>query len=134
MEENEKKPDSIVWTKEKGFYASKLTYGSNLSAPSIKLEDIKGWRIQGVDGANKNFSTRFDEIKSQMESLIEEYTWNEKIYSQTDYNFQPIVGQTYHLYERPDSTLFLSMIDPSQWKQKFIGSFKLDSTGKWIKQ
>lgn len=134
MDEEEKKPDSIVWSKEKGYYANKLSYGSNISAPSIKLEDIKGWRAQGVDGANKQFTTRFEEIRNQMESLIEEYSWNEKIYTQADYSFQPIVGQTYHLYERPDSTLFLSMIDPGQWKQKLIGSFRLDSSGKWIKQ
>jgi hypothetical protein len=34
---------------------------------------------------------------------------------------------------RNDDTTFLSLIPPEQWKQKYIGSFKLDSTQKWIK-
>jgi hypothetical protein len=68
-----------------------------------------------------------------MESLLEEYNWNETIYRHADYTFQPTVGKTYHLYEREDTTLFLSMIGPNEWNQKTIGSFRLESTGKWIK-
>jgi len=29
--------------------------------------------------------------------------------------------------------MFLSLIEPNQWNQKFIASFKLDSNNKWIK-
>jgi len=133
MDKEERKPDSIVWSKEKGYFASKLSYGSNISAPSIKLENVKGWRIQGADGANQHFGSKFDEIKRQMESLLEEYNWNETIYRHADYTFQPTVGKTYHLYEREDTTLFLSMIGPNEWNQKTVGSFRLESTGKWIK-
>jgi hypothetical protein len=43
------------------------------------------------------------------------------------------MGEIYHLYIKDDETMFLSLISPDQWRQKHIGSFKLDSTQKWIK-
>lgn len=131
--EEERKPDSIVWDKDRGFYASKLTYGSNISAPSIRIEDVKGWRTHGAEGANQHFGSKFEEIKRQMESLLEEYNWNETIYKHAEYTFQPTVGKTYHLYERKGGNLFLSMISPEEWNEKHIGSFRLESSGKWIK-
>lgn len=35
----DKKPELVVWSEERGYYAGQLTYGSNLGAPAIKLDD-----------------------------------------------------------------------------------------------
>jgi hypothetical protein len=43
------------------------------------------------------------------------------------------MGQVYHLYSKADDSLFLSMISPDSWKQKYLGSFKLDTSHKWAK-
>jgi len=48
-----------------------------------------------------------------------------KIYD-SKFNFEPITGMNYHLYEKVDGSLFLSIIDPSDWNKKHLGSFKLD--------
>ena len=130
---SDKKPDIIVWDKERGYYAKGLTYGSNLGAPSIKLEDVVGWRDKGVVNVNHQFKTKYDELKKAYEDLVNEYNWNNLIYTNVEYNFLPVIGQTYYLYERENNSLFLSLIDPDSWNKKFIGTFKLDSNNKWVK-
>lgn len=130
---SEKKPDAIVWTEEKGYYSKELTYGSNIGAPAIKLDDVAGWREREVVNVNHQFNTRYEELKKAYENLIDEYNWNNLIYNTVEYSFLPIVGQTYYLYERENNTLFLSLIDPDSWNKKYIGGFTLDSSNKWVK-
>ena len=127
-----KKPDLVVWDEEKGYYQRELTYGSNQGAPAIKLEDVGGWKQMQAGVANKQFKSRYDELKEEFQKLIEEVNWNELVYQST-YSFIPVMGETYHLYVREDDSTFLSLINPNQWNKKYVGSFKLDSTQKWIK-
>ena len=127
-----KKPDLVVWDEEKGYYQRELTYGSNQGAPAIKLEDVGGWKQMQAGVANKQFKSRYDELKEEFQKLIDEVNWNELVYQST-YSFIPVMGETYHLYVREDDSTFLSLINPNQWNKKYVGSFKLDSTQKWIK-
>ena len=128
-----KKPDLVVWDEERGYYPRELTYGSNLSAPAIKLENVDGWRLAKVKDVNSEFKARYDELIAEAERLKEEYNWNEILYSKTQYNFQPTVGNIYHLYSREDDSLFLSIIEPSSWNKNHIASFRLESNNKWVK-
>jgi hypothetical protein len=127
-----KKPDLVVWDEEKGYYQRELTYGSNQGAPAIKLEDVGGWKQMQAGVANKQFKSRYDELKEEFQKLIDEVNWNELVYQST-YSFIPVMGETYHLYVREDDSTFLSLINPNQWNKKYVGSFRLDSTQKWIK-
>ncbi len=127
-----KKPDLVVWNEEKGYYQRELTYGSNQGAPAIKLEDVGGWKQMQASVANKQFKTKYDELKEEFRKLVDEVNWNELVYSST-YSFIPVMNEIYHLYMRDDDSTFLSLISPDQWNKKYIGSFKLDSTQKWIK-
>lgn len=128
-----KKPDIVVWSEEKGYYSKELTYGTSIGAPVIKLDDVKGWRQREVTNVNNQFLTKYEELKKAYEDLISEYNWNNLIYNSVEYNFLPNIGETYFLYERNDETLFLSLIDPSSWNKKYIGSFTLNSYSKWVK-
>ena len=128
-----KVPDIIVWSEERGYYAKELSYGSDLGAPAIKADDVIGWRNKEVANVNTQFKAKYEELKAEAEKLINEYNWNELIYSKVQYNFQPIVGKVYHLYARKDESIFLSLIEPGNWSMNFIASFKLDSNNKWIK-
>jgi hypothetical protein len=130
---SKKIPDLVVYSEEKGYYARELTYGSNLGAPAIKTDNISSWKHGNVLNVNEQFSTKYEELKKEFENLIDEYNWNNIIYTKADYNFQPTIGHIYHLYLRKDETLFLSLVDPSSWSQKHIGSFKLNSDNKWVK-
>ncbi len=51
----------------------------------------------------------------------------------SDIRFEPIKGHTYHLYQKEDETLFLSLIKPNEWDMIFIGSFEMGSDDKWNK-
>jgi hypothetical protein len=121
-----KKPDNVADN------PGLLPYGSNLGAPAIKPDDIAGWKTKGAHRVNTDFKARYEEIKDEYRKLIEEYKWNDLIYH-AEYSFEPINGYTYHLYQRKDDKLFLSIIGPTEWKQHYIGSFTLDSKDKWTK-
>lgn len=129
--DEEKKPDLVVWSKDRGYYAKELTYGSNLGAPAIKLDNVQGWKKNQAFEVNKQLKTRFDELKAEYDKILEEVYWNEKVYS-SQYNFIPIIGETYYLYQNKGRT-FLSIIEPSSWNYECLGGFKLDSFKKWTK-
>ena len=128
----ERKPDLVVWNEEKGYYSKELTYASNVGAPAIRLEDVGGWKRIQAQTANKIFTKKYEEIKDQFKDLVDEVSWNEFVYSST-YNFIPVIGETYYLYEKGDGTPFLSLIAPTEWNMKFIGATRLESNNKWIK-
>jgi hypothetical protein len=108
-----------------------LPYGSNIGAPSIKIDNIDGWKKSNVFKVNRELNTRFEELKNEYLKLIEEYEWNQLVYS-AHYNFEPIIGEIYHLYRNNDK-IFLSLIKPEEWNLEYLGSFKLDSNNKWVK-
>ena len=61
----DKKPDNVVWDKEKGFYQSLTPYGTNVSAPTIDVPDVGGFKRTGVDRAKKNLSAKLNELKKR---------------------------------------------------------------------
>jgi len=134
MSRNKKKklPDLVVYSEEKGYYSKELTYGSNVGAPAIKLEDVIGWKKTQALVANKQFKSKYEELKEEFRRLVDEVSWNEFVYS-SKYNFIPVMGETYYLYEKRDGGVFLSLIKPSEWPMKFLGATKLESTQKWIR-
>lgn len=133
MEDKKKKPDLVAWDEERGYYARELEYGSNIGAPAIATEEIPTWKQRGANLVNAQLKTRYEELKAEVKKLIEDYNWNELIYKEVQYNFQPTIGEMYYLYIREDGSLFLSLIEPHQWTKECIGGFKLDSNNKWIK-
>lgn len=133
MDKKKKKPDLVVWSEERGYYPRELTYGSNLGAPAIKIDDVADWKLSNVHNVNTEFQARYNELMAQARKLQQEFEWNELIYSSVEYNFQPTIGQVYHLYRREDNSMILSIIEPQSWKLEFIASFRLDSTNKWNK-
>jgi hypothetical protein len=132
MSKEKKKPDLVVWDAERGYYPRELTYGSNNGAPAIQLEDVGGWKQIQAQNANKIFTKKYEEIKDEFKKLVDEVSWNEFVYSAT-YNFLPVIGETYYLYEKKDGSPFLSLIAPSEWNMEFIGATRLESNNKWIK-
>lgn len=124
-------PDNVVFSEEKGYNAHALSYPTNVGAPSIKIDDIVDWKNRGVRNVNKEFESKFNELKSEYEKLMQEYEWNEILYN-AKFSFEPIVGETYHLYLADDGSYFLSLIHPDNWNKEHVGSFKLNSNKKWI--
>lgn len=127
-----KKPDNVVYNEEDGYNAHLLPYATNVGAPSIHTENIDLWKQRGVNKVNKQLQTKFNELKEEYQKLVEEYKWNELVYT-TKFSFEPVIGEIYHLYVGKDGEVFLSLISPHEWNKKHIGSFKLGSDQKWVK-
>ena len=71
-------------------------------------------------------------IKREYLKLLEETEWTQQVY-QSHFNFEPIVGEIYHLYLSRKEKPFLSLISPEQWNKPHLGSFRLETGRKWIK-
>ncbi|WP_309614321.1 DUF2452 domain-containing protein [Flavobacterium sp.] len=125
------RPDNIVFSDDQGYNASLLPYATNVGAPVIKMDDLVSWKSRGISTVNKEFENKFNELKMQYQNLMNEYEWNELVYS-SKFSFEPVIGEIYHLYVGDDGINFLSLISPQEWNKEHIGTFKLNSDKKWI--
>ena len=57
-------------------------------------------------------------LANQANQLKKRVEVSEKVY-QSQMNFEPIIGQTYYLYQRKDGKDTLSMIGPGEWGKSF---------------
>ena len=107
-----------------------LPYPHHVAAPKIEALDLSTFNTLQAHKVTKSLQKRADEIASLMKSLQEDYTLNLQLYSAAR-SFEPVLGEVYHLYEKPDGTQFLSLIAPTEWKQKYLYSGTLNSDGTW---
>ena len=126
-----KKPDNIVYSETEGYNANILPYATNVGAPAIRIDDLVSWKSRGITNVNKELEIKFNELKAQYQSLVEEFEWNELVYS-SKFSFEPVIGEIYHLYTSTDGTNFLSLIGPNEWNREHLGTFKLNSEKKWL--
>jgi hypothetical protein len=126
-----KKPDNIVYSEEQGYNASLLPYATNVGAPVITTDDVVAWKSRGIHSVNKEFENKFQELQLAYQKLMDDYKWNELVYN-AKFSFEPVIGETYHMYLGDDGIEFLSLIAPNEWNKEFIASFKLNSDKKWV--
>jgi len=132
MKKKSRYPDHIVWDEEtETFNAYLLPYGSNISAPVIKVDNISGFKNKGVSKIEKIFNSELEELVQKYYNLVDEVELNNLIYN-SKYSFEPIIGETYHLYENKNNEKFLSLIAPNEWNKKHIISVRLNSDYKWV--
>jgi hypothetical protein len=128
-----KKPDHIVFDDKEGYNAFKKEYATSLSAPNIKKDDISVFLQQSGTKVNHYFDQKFTEIKNELEKLIDLYELNQIVYN-SELRFEPIMGFTYHLYQRKDGNKFISMVAPNEWNMPYICSITLNTDGQWVLQ
>ena len=122
----------MVYNEDDGYNAHLLPYATNVGAPVIQTDDVDLWKQRGVNKVNKQLETKFNELKEEYQRLVDEFKWNDLVYK-AKFSFEPVIGETYHLYVGNDGNIFLSLISPNEWNREHFGSFKLDSNQKWIK-
>jgi hypothetical protein len=129
----EKKPDNVVYNIETQKYdASLKPYATNVGAPVITSTDTTAWKNRSINKLNHKVQTRYNEITVQYEKLMQEFEYNNLIYS-AKFSFEPIIGDTYHLYKRANDETFLSIIAPNQCNFNSLGSFRLNADQIWEK-
>ena len=126
-------PDNVAWDdQEERWVANILPYASNVGAPVIKPENIDSWRQRGVTKVNHHLETKFLELRDEYNKLVEEFKWNDLVYN-AKFSFEPVIGETYHLYTGDNGEDFLSLISSNEWERECLGSFQLTADQKWIK-
>ncbi|MFM9825996.1 DUF2452 domain-containing protein [Flavobacterium sp.] len=125
------RPDLVVYSDEKGYNASSLNYATSVGAPVIKMDNVVAWKSRGIQNVNKEFESKFNELKQEYDKLIAEFQWNELVYN-AKFSFEPVVGEIYHMYIGDDHIHFLSLIAPNEWNKEYIATFRLNSDKKWI--
>lgn len=124
------KPDNVV------DFPNALSYGSDLCAPAIKtdLHKVAGWKAVAVHNTNKYYDDKFNELKRQFEQLVESFNWNEIIFN-AEFRFKPVIGKSYYLYQKDDSTYYLTLFAPGERvagsDTGYKGEFRLNYDNRW---
>ena len=128
-----KKPDLVVFDEDTQQYnAAVIPYATSASSPVIKPLNTATWRNDGVDRVNKKFKSKFDELKKEYEAMMVQFEYNDLVYN-AKFNFEPIIGEVYYLYNDKNEESFLSIIQPDQCNFNYLGSFRLNSQKMWEK-
>lgn len=127
-----KRPDQVVFDEESQSYnSSLLPYGTNIGAPSIISDDIISWKSISINKFNHSFTNKIEQLKHTYNNLIEEYKTNDLLYK-VKTNFEPVIGQVYHLYQSDrNDDLILSLIPPNSWNKQHLGSYMLNHEKVW---
>lgn len=130
---DKKKPDNVVFDTENNRYDAALKpYATNVGAPAITTNDTVAWKNTNIHKVNKQIQARYSELKSAYDALMAEFEHNNLVYS-ARFNFEPLVGETYHLYRDSKDRAFLSVIAPNECNFDFVGSFHLRADKVWEK-
>ncbi len=128
-----KKPDAVVFDEKTQQYDAHLKpYATNIGAPVITPVDTTSWKNTNINRVNHQLNARYKELQVQYQNMMEEFEYNKLIYS-SKFNFEPIVGNTYHLYKDKNEQPFLSVISPEECNFNHIGSFRLKADTMWEK-
>ncbi len=119
-----------------------IEFAHTVGSALIKPEDKGKIKGQSLAAMREQTGKDYSKIMNQMKGLLQEaqdlktrVSVSERIYN-SNLSFKPVIHQTYHLYEREDSSDFLSMISPDEWgnsskKLSHIATVKLMSDYTW---
>ncbi|MGJ8633027.1 MAG: DUF2452 domain-containing protein [Luteolibacter sp.] len=114
---------------EKKPSAAFMPYPVSTLSPKIIPNDLTSFKSRGVSEVERELQQKLTEIRESYLAAIDHFNWNKLIY-EADINFEPIIGQTYHLYEVRGRKL-LSMIGPDQWHHKHLATVRLNIDRQW---
>ncbi len=128
-----KKPDYVVFNSATQKYdAFVMPYPSSVSAPVIKNTNTTAWKNRSINKVNSKVATKLLELKEQYDSILKEFEYNKLIFN-AKISFEPVIGQTYHLYQRDNGETFMSLLSPDQFNLMHLGSFYLNAEMIWQK-
>lgn len=106
-----------------------MPYPVSTLSPRIVPNDLTNFKTRGISKVERELEQKLIEMREQYIRTIDQFNWNKLLY-EADINFEPVIGQSYHLYQiRGGYTL--SMIPPSEWMYQHLGSFRLNADQQW---
>ena len=119
-----------------------LPYAHTAGSAVIRPEDLGKAKGRAVLAMRQQTDRQMNQLYEQMEILAkqakllaERKEISERIY-EAAIGFEPIINQTYYLYEREDGTDLLSLISPDEWGRsmkysKFLAKVLLLADHTW---
>ena len=102
-----------------------LPYAHTVGGAVIKPDDMGKIKGRAVTAMRQQTDMQMAQIYKQMELLAEQarkirdrVEVSERIYSAA-VGFEPLIGQTYYMYQRKDGTDLLSLVAPQEWGRSF---------------
>ncbi len=106
-----------------------LPYPVSTLSPPIIPNDLTSFKTRGISQVERELQKKLEEIREAYLQTIDHFNWNKLVY-EADIQFEPIVGEIYHLYEMGKRRV-LSMIAPDQWAQKHLATVRLNVDRQW---
>ncbi|MGB6221078.1 DUF2452 domain-containing protein [Haloferula sp.] len=107
-----------------------LPYPTSTLSPRIVPTDLSTFKSRGISQVERDLQQKLVEIRETYLAAIDHFNWNKLVY-EAEINFEPVVGETYHLYESRGRRL-LSMIGPSEWAMRHLATFRLNVDRQWL--
>ena len=102
-----------------------LPYAHTASSAIIKPEDLGKLKGRSILAMRQQTDRQMNQLYEQMEilakqakALAERKEISERIYEAT-VGFEPIINETYYLYERENGEDLLSLVSPEEWGRSF---------------
>ncbi len=98
-----------------------LPYAHTVGGVVIRPIDKGKTKSLAVEAMHKQTNSQLKQIHEQMTLLAEQAKKIQKrieiseIIYDSEIGFKPLIGKTYHLYQRYDETTLLSVVGPSEW-------------------
>jgi hypothetical protein len=119
-----------------------LPYAHTLSSGVIKPDDLGKIKSNALLAMEQQTDMQLRQLQEQIQLL---YNQAQEIKSRTDISvwiyqadmgFNPLIGHTYHLYEKEDGRHFVSMVSPKEWGRskkfkRFVATVKLLADHTW---
>jgi len=120
---------------------SVLPYSATVSGAVIRPTEAGVIRHQALSAMEEQTNMQLTQIRQQIELLaiqakeIQKRKELSMIIYDSKISFAPVIGQTYHLYEKEDGSHLVSMISPKEWGKKspykFIAAVFLLADHTW---
>jgi hypothetical protein len=120
-----------------------LPYASSVGSVAIRPTEEGAIKHKALLAMEQQTDMQLDQIRQQIELLARQAQELRKrkelslmIY-EARLNFQPVIGQTYYLYEKKDGSHLLSLVSPREWGgsgpfKQFVSAVKLLADHTWM--
>lgn len=106
-----------------------LPYPSSTLSPRITPTDLSSFKARGVSQVERDLQQKLVELRESYLEAIDQFNWNKLIY-ESEISFEPVVGETYHLYETRGRRV-LSMVGPDEWPMRHLATVRLNVGRQW---
>jgi hypothetical protein len=122
---------------------SVLPYASSVGSVAIRPTEEGAIKHKALLAMEQQTDMQLDQIRQQIELLARQAQELRKrkelslmIY-EARLGFQPIIGQTYYMYEKKDGSHMLSLVSPREWGgsgpfKQFVSAVKLLADHTWM--